>query len=255
MASQIDMQGKVVIVTGGSRGVGRGITTCYLNAGAEVVTCGRNEPDEPVSAGDRAAHFVKANVRDPEGLSAIFDKALEIGGRLDVLVNNAGGTPPGDSATASPRFQSAIVDLNLVAPLNAAAAAFQIMERQPEGGSIIFISSVVANDPGPSTPAYCAAKAGIDALSISLAKRFAPRVRVNTVTPGLIATEQSELFYGEDEGASIVREIPMQRMGRPEDIGKACLLLSDPELAGWITGSNLGCHGGLQRPILTPESQ
>jgi NAD(P)-dependent dehydrogenase (short-subunit alcohol dehydrogenase family) len=251
MGSQIDMTGKVVIVTGGSRGVGRGITTCYLRAGAEVVICGRNEPEGSVSVDGREAHFVRANVRKPEELENLFERALEIGGRLDVLVNNAGGTPPGDALTASPGFHSAIVDLNLVAPLNASAAAFRIMEKQPEGGTILFISSVVAFDPGPSTPAYCAAKAGLNALSLSLAKRFAPRVRVNTVTAGLIVTEQSELFYGEDEGSAMAQAIPMQRMGTPEDIGHACLLLSDPALASWITGANLECHGGLQVPIIS----
>jgi NAD(P)-dependent dehydrogenase (short-subunit alcohol dehydrogenase family) len=252
VASLIDMTGRVVIVTGGARGVGRGIVRRFHEAGADVVICGRKQPPEPVSDGGRTARFISADVRDPEQIRAALDEVLKVHGRLDVLVNNAGGTAPSDTRTASPRFHSSIIDLNLIAPLNFSVAAFHAMENQEGGGSILFISSVAADVPDPISPAYAAAKAGIANLCRSLAMDFAPKVRVNAITAGLILTENSEAFYGPG-GARVVKHIPLGRLGTPEDIGDACLLLSEPRYAGWITGANLACHGGLMVPISEVE--
>jgi len=252
VASVIDMTGRVVIVTGGARGVGRGIVRRFHEAGAEVVICGRNEPAEPVSDAGRTARFIAADVRDPEQIRSVVDETLKAHDRLDVLINNAGGTAPSDTKTASPRFHSAIVDLNLVAPLNFSVAAYHAMEKQEGGGSILFISSVAADVPDPISPAYAAAKAGIANLCSSLAMDFAPKVRVNAITVGLILTENSEAFYGPG-GSRVVNDIPLGRLGTPEDIGDACLLLSEPRYAGWITGANLACHGGLMVPITDVE--
>ncbi len=248
MASVIDMTGRVVIVTGGGRGVGRGIVRRFHEAGADVVICGRNEPAEPVSDAGKTALFITADVRDPEQVKAVVETTVKARGRLDVLVNNAGGTGPSDTKTASPRYHSAIIDLNLVAPLNFSVAAYHAMADQEEGGSILFISSVAADVPDPVSPAYAAAKAGIANLCSALAMDFAPKVRVNAITGGLILTEKSEEFYGRD-GPLVVKHIPLGRLGTPEDIGDACLLLSEPRYASWITGANLACHGGLMVPI------
>ena len=252
MASVIDMTGRIVIVTGGARGVGRGIVRRFHEAGADVVICGRNEPQEPVTDAGRRAKFVQADVRVPEQIRAVVDETLDVYGRLDVLVNNAGGTGPSDVKTVSPRYHSAMVDLNLIAPLNFSVAAYHAMKDQEGGGSILFISSVAAEFPDPVSIAYAAAKAGIANLCRSLAVDFAPQVRVNVITAGLILTENSEEFYGAD-GSRVVGRIPLGRLGRPEDVGDACLLLSEPRYAGWITGSNLACHGGLSIPITAIE--
>jgi NAD(P)-dependent dehydrogenase (short-subunit alcohol dehydrogenase family) len=242
------MAGRVVIVTGGSRGVGRGIVRRFHEAGADVVICGRNEPSEPVADAGKTALFVQANVRDPDQIKAVVEATVKAHGRLDVLVNNAGGTSPSDTKTASPRYQSAVIDLNLVAPLNFSVAAYHVMADQEEGGSILFMSSVAADVPDPVSPAYAAAKAGIANLCSALAMDFAPKVRVNTITGGLILTPDSEAFYGPG-GSLVVNRIPLRRLGTPEDIGDACLLLSEPRYASWITGANLACHGGLMVPI------
>lgn len=252
MASVIDMTGRVVIVTGGARGVGRGIVRRFHEAGAQVVICGRNEPAEPVSDAGKTAHFITADVRDPEQIRKVVDETVKVHDRLDVLINNAGGTAPSDTKTTSPRFHSAIIDLNLVAPLNFSVAAYHAMEKQEGVGSIVFISSVAANVPDPISTAYAAAKAGIANLCSSLAMDFAPKVRVNAITAGLILTENSEAFYGPG-GSRVVDHIPLGRLGTPEDIGDACLLLSEPRYAGWITGANLACHGGLMVPITDVE--
>ena len=142
MPGPLDLSGHVVLVTGGARGVGRGIATSFLEAGASVVICGRHEPETAPSAGGRSATFVAADVRDAEQVNALIDTVVERLGRLDVAVNNAGGSPPADSATAPARFSTSIVTLNLLAALFVAQASNAVMQRQPEGGLIINIGSV-----------------------------------------------------------------------------------------------------------------
>src|SRR5262249_7081895 len=112
---QFDMSRKVVIVTGGSQGIGRGIAARFLGEGADVVVCVRHPSAIPVSTGERAAIFIAADVREPDEIDAVVAQTMERFGRIDVLVNNAGGSPPADAATASPRFSAAIIQLNLVA--------------------------------------------------------------------------------------------------------------------------------------------
>jgi NAD(P)-dependent dehydrogenase (short-subunit alcohol dehydrogenase family) len=240
---------KTVIVTGGTRGIGRGIVTAFHAEGYRVLVCARKEPDAPIRDADREALFMACDVRDPEQIDAVIARAESEFGRLDVLINNAGGTPATDVTTASPRFHRSIVDLNLLAPLNFAVAANRIMQNQPQGGSIVFISSVAAIYPEVEAISYAAAKAGVDTLSVGLAKALAPKVRVNTVTVGLVATPDSAAFYSEDAEKTVSGHIPMGRMGTPADVAGACLLLCD-ERAGYVTGANLACHGGRQNPYV-----
>jgi NAD(P)-dependent dehydrogenase (short-subunit alcohol dehydrogenase family) len=247
-ADPLDLTGRVAIVTGGTKGVGRGIAERFLDAGAEVVVTARNEPDEPSRPDGRTPSFVAADVRDPDQAGAVIDFAVERYGRLDVLVNNAGGAPPADAATASPRFTEAIIRLNLVAPLVLAQAANTVMQAQAEGGSIVNIGSVSGTRPSPGSSAYGAAKAGLLNLTTSLAIEWAPRVRVNAVTPGYIETEKSHLYYGDEEGvAAVAAIVPLLRMGKPTDIGDACLFLASP-LSSYVSGANLAVHGGGERP-------
>ena len=133
MADPLDMTGKVVIVTGGGRGVGRGIAARFLEAGAEVVICGRKAPERLPEHAGRRAHFVAADVRELEQSLAVVVFATQRFGRLDVLVNNAGGSPAADAATASPRFSEAILRLNLIAPLQFSQQANAIMQKQAGG--------------------------------------------------------------------------------------------------------------------------
>jgi NAD(P)-dependent dehydrogenase (short-subunit alcohol dehydrogenase family) len=242
------MSGKVVIVTGGGRGVGRGITTRFLEAGADVVICGRKQPDEIPAAAGREALFRSADVREVEQIEQVAAFTTERFGRLDVLVNNAGGAPATDAASASPRFSESIIRLNLIAPLNFAQRANSVMQNQPEGGSIINISSVSALRPSPGTAAYGAAKAGILSLTQTLAVEWAPKVRVNAVTAGMIRTELAHLHYGDEAGiAAVSATVPLGRMGEPRDVGDVCLFLASP-LASYISGANILMHGGGERP-------
>ena len=244
----LDFTGKVVLVTGGSRGVGRGIAERFLAAGAEVVVCGRGEPEALPSAGGHEAVFVAADVREIEQVDRLVAVTLERCGRLDVLVANAGGAPAVDAATVSPRFHEKIIQLNLVAPLHCAQRANAAMQKQPEGGVILFITSVSGMRPSPGTAAYGAAKAGLISLAQSLAVEWAPKVRVAAVAGGMVRTEQSHLHYGDEAGiAAVGATVPLGRIAEPSDVGDACLYLASP-LASYVSGATLLLHGGGEKP-------
>lgn len=244
----LDFTGKVVLVTGGGRGVGRGITESFLRAGADVVICGRTEPEQLPTVDDRQAVYVAADVRDADSVDALFTTVQERMGRLDVLVNNAGGSPPADTLTASPRFTTSIIALNLVAPLLCAQRAYPLMKEQREGGVILNIASVSGTRANPGSAAYGAAKAGLINLTETLGVEFAPEVRVVCVTVGLVVTEQAHLFYGDEEGiAAVGATVPLGRMAEPSDIGDVCLALASP-LARYVTGTQLVVHGGGELP-------
>ncbi len=248
MDNPLDLSGRVAIVTGGGRGVGLGITRRLLEAGAEVVICGRKEPDGVPEAHGRPAHFIPADVRDLDQVNQVVAFATEKFGRLDILVNNAGGSPAADAATASPRFSEAILRLNLIAPLNFSQCANEVMQTQDDGGCIINIASVSGLRPSPGTAAYGAAKAGVLSLTQTLAVEWAPKVRVNAVTAGMIRTEQAHLHYGDEEGiAAVAATVPLGRMGEPVDVGNVCLFLASP-LASYISGANILMHGGGEKP-------
>lgn len=244
----LDFEGKVVLVTGGAKGVGLGIARSFLAAGARVVVCGRNEPEALPAVGTARAEFIAADVRDYESLQALFAAIRERHGRLDVLVNNAGGAPFALADKASPRFHEGIIRLNLIAPLNVAQLANTMMQQQDGGGVIVFIGSISALRASPGTAAYGAAKAAVLSLAQSLAVEWAPKVRVVAVSPGLVQTEQSHLHYGDEAGiAAVGATIPAGRLASPEDIGNACVFIASP-LAAYASGCNLLLNGGGERP-------
>ena len=240
------MSDRVVLVTGGGGGVGRGITSAFLRAGATVVICARKEPDAPDAFEGGTPHFLTCDVRDPEQVDAMVTDIVERFGRLDVAVNNAGGSPPADTATASPRFHAAIITLNLVAPMIVAQRVNVVMQDQADGGSIINIASVNGLRPSPGTAAYGAAKAGLINLTTTLAVEWAPKVRVNTVTAGIVGTDEIvRVHYGNDPErlAELAAGVPMGRLAQPSDVGNACLFLAS-SLASHVTGATLLVHGG-----------
>jgi hypothetical protein len=239
--------GRVAVVTGGTRGIGLAIARAFLAAGADVVVCGRTEPESLPDAAGRQATFVAADVRDPEQARTVIDAAVRRHGRLDVLVNNAGGSPAAEAATVSPRFVEKVVALNLLAPFYVAQPANAVMQGQDSGGVIVNIGSVAARQAEPGTAAYAAAKAGLLQLTRALALEWAPRVRVNHVTAGLVMTEGASSFYGEDGGAAVAGTIPMGRFAVPADIAAACVYLASPQ-AAYVTGADLEVHGGGEVP-------
>jgi NAD(P)-dependent dehydrogenase (short-subunit alcohol dehydrogenase family) len=244
MALALDLSGRVALVTGGSRGIGRGITEAFLSAGGTVVTCSRSEV-EPVAG---TTHVV-CDVRDPDSVAAMVDGIVATHGRLDVLVNNAGGAPSTDAATASPRFHDRIVGLNLLSPLLVAQAANAVMQRQESGGSIVNISSISAHRPAPTVAAYAAAKAGLDSLTRSLGMEWGPKVRVNAIDVGLCRTEQTDDHYGDDARvAAIEGTIPLGRMATPLEVGNIAVFLAS-DLASYVSGARVACDGGGEPPV------
>ncbi|MFI7589767.1 SDR family oxidoreductase [Spongisporangium articulatum] len=245
-----DLYGRVALVTGGTRGVGLGVARALHAAGADVVVCGRNRPE----ALPEGFEFRAVDVRDPEAATALVRGVAVDHGRLDVLVNNAGGAPYALAADASPRFHASVVTLNLLAPLALSQAANAVMQEQPDGGSIVMISSVSGTRPSPGTAAYGAAKAGLNSLATSLAVEWAPRVRVNALVVGPVLTEQSALHYGDDEGvAAVGRTIPMGRLAYPDDVGGVCVFLASPA-AAYVSGALIAVHGGGERPAFLGAS-
>ncbi|OPX11675.1 SDR family oxidoreductase [Mycobacterium sp. AT1] len=236
------LAGRVVLVTGGVRGVGAGISAVFAGQGATVVTCARRPVD------GLPYEFVPCDVRDDDSVKALVDGIVERHGRLDVVVNNAGGSPYVLAADASARFSTKIIELNLLGPLSVSHHANEHMQNQENGGCIVNVSSVSARRPTPGTAAYGAAKAGVESLTATLAVEWAPKVRVNSLVVGMVETEQSELFYGDAESvAAISANVPLGRLAKPADVGWAAAFLSS-DLASYISGASLEVHGGGEPP-------
>ena len=238
----LGLTGRTVLVTGGVRGVGAGISSVFAEQGATVVTCARR----PVEG--LPYEFHSCDVRDPDAVAAMVAAVVERHGALDVVINNAGGSPHALAAGASPRFHQKIIELNLLGMLHVSQAANTVMQQQPLGGSIVSISSVSGRRPSPGTAAYGAAKAGVDSLTATLAVEWAPKVRVNAVVAGMVATEQVELFYGDaDSQAAVAATVPLGRLAEPREIGWAAAFLAS-DAASYISGASLEVHGGGEPP-------
>jgi NAD(P)-dependent dehydrogenase (short-subunit alcohol dehydrogenase family) len=163
-------------------------------------------------------------------------------------VNNAGGSPPAPAAEASARFSERIVALNLLAPLHVSQAANAVMQVQDDGGVIVNIGSISGLRPSPNTAAYGAAKAGLVNLTQTLAMEWAPKVRVNMVTAGLVRTADTAAWYGEGEALRRVHEtVPLGRMAEPAEVADAVLAMASP-LFRHASGANVVVHGGGERP-------
>jgi NAD(P)-dependent dehydrogenase (short-subunit alcohol dehydrogenase family) len=236
---ELALGGSVVLVTGGGRGVGLGITRAFQSAGATVVICGRTE----VSVG---APFIPCDVRDVDQVDSLITTIAERFGRLDVVVNNAGGAPAADAATVSPRFHAGVVTLNLLAPLLVSQRANAVMQQQETGGSIVMISSISGSRPSPHWAAYGAAKAGLDNLTSSLAVEWAPKVRVNALAVGMVRTEITEKEFGTEIGSTV----PLGRVAEPSEVGACAVFLASP-LASYVSGATLLVHGGGEAAAFT----
>lgn len=235
-------QGRVVLVTGGAQGLGRGLVEAFAADGATVIACGRRSPEEAGLPG----RFVSCDVRDPEAVADMMGRVVERFGRLDVVVNNAGGAPSAPAATMSPRLFDKVIALNLTAPFYVAQSANAVMQDQDGGGVILNIGSAAARRPAPGSAPYNAAKAGLAVLTRSLALEWAPAVRVNTVTVGLLATESAEATYGTRLNA-VAATVPMGRLAVPGDVAATCLWLASPA-AAYVTGAEVVIDGGGEVP-------
>jgi NAD(P)-dependent dehydrogenase (short-subunit alcohol dehydrogenase family) len=236
------LSGRVVLVTGGVRGVGAGISSVFAEQGATVVTCARR-PVESVPY-----EFHSCDVRDDDAVKAMIDLVFARHGGLDVVINNAGGSPYVLTANSSAKFNRNVIELNLIGALAVSQHANDKMQNQQHGGSIVNITSVSGRRPTPGTAAYGAAKAGLENLTQTLAVEWAPKVRVNALVVGMVETEKADLFYGDAESiAAISKNVPLGRLAKPTDIGWAAAFLAS-DAASYISGATLEVHGGGEPP-------
>lgn len=241
-AINLGLAGRVVLVTGGVRGVGAGISAVFAEQGATVITCARRVVE------GLPYEFHACDIRDEDSVGRMMGAIAERHGRLDVLVNNAGGSPYALAAEATHNFHRKIVELNVLAPLLVSQLANALMQKQERGGAIVNVCSVSGRRPTPGTGAYGAAKAGLENLTATLAVEWAPQVRVNAVVVGMVETEQSELFYGDAESvARVAATVPLGRLAKPTDVGWATAFLTS-DVASYISGATLEVHGGGEPP-------
>lgn len=249
------LEGRVAVVTGAGKGIGRGIALGLAEAGATVVVGARTQADidEVVGGVEEAGGRASAVVTDvlvDEDRRRLVDSAVERYGRLDVLVNNAGGTGPRSAMTTSERYFDLAMKFNVTVPFLMSQLAAQAMVDTAGGGSIVNISSRCSDMVMSSFVAYGAGKAALNQMTRNLAGELAPLIRVNGIIVGGIATQGLEVVLTNDElRAQFEANTPMGRPGTPRDIACAALYLASPASA-WVTGKLLHVDGGCEQPAI-----
>jgi 3-oxoacyl-[acyl-carrier protein] reductase len=245
----MNLSGKVAIVTGASRGIGRSIAMCLAEAGAKVVINYRSNAElaEQVKAEIEAkggqAHAIQGCVTDPEAMKAMVKETVQVFGGLDILVNNAGILLPKFLMMTKPEEWAKTIDTNLTGVYNAIKPALRPMIEKKQG-RIINITSVAGLSGIPGQAAYGTTKAGLIGLTNVLAKELAGfGITVNAIAPGFIETDMTSVF-DEKTTEQYINSIPLKKYGRPEDIGHMAVYLAS-DLAGYITGQTIAVDGGL----------
>ncbi len=239
------IDGKVAIVTGGSRGIGLGIARAFVAAGAKVMITGRKEQslDEAAQSIGGDIAYKAGHAGRPEDIEATVDAAMDQFGSVDILVNNAATNPyAGPTIDVDlPRWDKTF-ETNLRGPLVWSQTAWTKSMRA-HGGSIINISSVGGLSTNPILGVYDVTKAALIALTRQLAAELAPGVRVNAIAPGLIKTDFARVLWEGDRGDDVAKSYPLKRLGEVEDIASGALFLA-AEASGWMTGQTLVFDGG-----------
>lgn len=251
--TRFDFSDQTVVVTGGSRGIGRQICEAFAEAGAQVFTCSRRPPKDPYRSERITCESV--DVRDPEATESWLARCAAARGGIDVLVNNAGGAPSIASEEAPPKLTNKILELNLNAPLILSTQVHRHMVGLEHGGSIVNIVSISSHRPTPKGAAYGAAKAGLMNATSSLAVEWGPEIRVNCVVSGLVETELTGDHFGDDSSKrQITRAIPAKRFARAEEIAHAVLFLSARD-SSYVSGAALEVYGGGEWPPTVPQPE
>jgi NAD(P)-dependent dehydrogenase (short-subunit alcohol dehydrogenase family) len=249
------LAGKTVVVTGGGKGIGRGIADAMARCGAQVAIHGRDAAALVATASGLRARGVEVlevtgDITRADDRHRLIDATLERFGTIDGFVNNAGSASPADIGPLADLDEGQwdrVVDLNLKAAFFAAQAAASAMTR---GGSIVNISSRSASYPNPGTGHYGAAKAALENLTRTMAAEWGHRgIRVNAVAPGVVMTEElAKTLNTEGRIRRQVETVPMQRLGTPDDIGPVCAYLVSDE-AAWTSGTVIAVNGGSFVPM------
>ncbi|WP_317303542.1 3-oxoacyl-[acyl-carrier-protein] reductase [Acidaminococcus timonensis] len=241
--------GKVALVTGGSRGIGRAVALKLAENGADVAinyagnTAAAEEVKATIEKLGRKAMLVQGSVADTDGVQALVNQVVKELGRLDILINNAGITRDGLLMRMKEADWDAVLETNLKGVFNCSKAVMRTMMKQ-KSGRIVNMASVVGEMGNAGQANYAAAKAGVIGFTKSLAKEVASRgITVNAVAPGFIATDMTKVLT-DDQKAEMARSIPLGRAGQPEDVANAVLFLVSDE-AAYITGQVLNVDGGM----------
>jgi 3-oxoacyl-[acyl-carrier protein] reductase len=240
-----DLTGKNALITGASGGIGGAIARALYNAGAEVTLSGTREGPlkELAEALGSRAHVISCDLSSKDAVEALPKAASEVMGGLDILVNNAGVTKDNLFMRMSDDEWESVLNVNLTSTFRLCRGVLRGMMKA-RWGRIINISSIVGATGNPGQGNYAASKAGMVGMSKSLAAEVASRnVTVNCVAPGFIATAMTDKLNDDQKGA-IMGQIPMGRMGSPEEIAAAVLYLASPE-AAYVTGTTLHVNGGM----------
>jgi NAD(P)-dependent dehydrogenase (short-subunit alcohol dehydrogenase family) len=248
-----DLTGKVAIVTGGSRGIGRAVAEGFATAGADVVIASRKldacqvAAEEIAAATGRRTLPVACHVGRWEDCDRLVDAVYEEFGRCDVLVNNAGMSPLYDGLpSVTEELYDKVHAVNARGPFRLSALVGTRM-AEGDGGSIINVTTAGTLRPGVDDLPYAMAKAGLNALTLGLAGAWAPKVRANLVLPGAFDTDITKA-WGPDMKASAGAINPMQRIGRPEDMVGVCVFLAS-DAASYVNGAQVLVDGGLFRTL------
>jgi len=239
------LDGKVALVTGASGGIGREIARTLHHQGAKIVLSGTKQTvlDEQASALGDNAFAAAADLRDPAAADALIAAAEKLAGPIDILVNNAGFTRDTLSIRMKDEDWSAVLDVDLAAPFRLSRACLRGMLRR-RSGRIISIGSIVGTIGNPGQANYCAAKAGLVAMSKSLAQEVGSRgITVNVVVPGFIESAMTEVLT-DAQKERWLSGIPLGRMGKPEEVAAAVAYFASEE-AAWVTGASLHINGGM----------
>lgn len=240
------LDGRVAVVTGSTRGLGRAIAEAFAAEGAAVVVNSRDGPLAAAAADEIGGNAVgvAADVSEAEGAQALVDATVERFGRLDLMVCNAGTNVVKDAVDYEPGEWRQVLGLNLDGVFYSAQRAGRVMLRQGSG-CVISIASVTSFLAFPGRAAYCTSKAGVAMLTKVLASEWAPTVRVNAIAPGYVRTQLTDRLR--DEGkldySALQRRTPMRRLGEPEEIASCAVYLASDE-ASFITGETLAVDGG-----------
>jgi 7-alpha-hydroxysteroid dehydrogenase len=246
---------KVAIITGGGRGLGAAIALAFAEVGADVVIASRTQSEldavaEQVRSTGRRAHTVAADLAHPEVTAQLAGQAVEAFGRLDIVVNNVGGTMPNTLLTTSTKDLKDAFTFNVVTAHALTVAAAPLMLEHSGGGSVINISSTMGRLAGRGFAAYGTAKAALSHYTRLAALDLCPRIRVNAIAPGSILTSALEVVASNDELRKPMEEVtPMRRLGDPVDIAAAAVYLASPA-GDFLTGKTLEVDGGLTFPNL-----
>ena len=246
---------KVAIVTGAGKGIGRSIAIGLAEAGADVVVAARTMSDldevvARIAETGRRGVAVQTDVMESDQLERLVAETLRVFDRLDILINNAGGTAPRPAMMTSERFFHAAVHFNAIAPFLLTKVAAQAMVDTAGGGSVVNISSRAADMVLTSFVAHGVGKAALTQMTRNLAAEFAPKVRINAIGTGAIDTEAlSTVMQDEQMHRDLLARTPMERAGKPEDIACAALYLASPA-SSWVTGTILNVDGGSSVPAI-----